>query len=29
MARTITRPKITVQPIYTGSKDMKEVFISQ
>lgn len=28
MARTITRPKITVQPVYTGSKDMREVFIS-
>ena len=28
MARTITRPKITVQPVYTGAKDMREIFIS-
>ena len=28
MARTITRPKITVQAVYSGEKDMREVFIS-
>ncbi|MBC8532316.1 hypothetical protein [Gehongia tenuis] len=28
MARTVTRPKISVQAAYTGEKDMREVFIS-
>lgn len=28
MAKTITRPKIEVQPIYLGGRDMREVFIS-
>lgn len=28
MARTIIRPKITVQAVYSGEKDMREVFIS-
>lgn len=28
MAKTAKRPKIVVQPAYTGGKDMREVFIS-
>ena len=28
MAKTVTRPKITVQAVYTGGKDMREVFVS-
>lgn len=28
MARTTTRPKITVQAVYTGNRDMREIFIS-
>jgi len=28
MARTVTRPKITVQAVYMGGMDMREVFIS-
>lgn len=28
MARTATRPKITVQAVYSGEKDMQEVFVS-
>ncbi len=28
MAKKIMRPKITVQPVYSGSADMREVFIS-
>ena len=28
MARTITRPKITVQSVYSGENDMQELFIS-
>lgn len=28
MAKTAKRPKIVVQPAYTGVKDMREVFIS-
>lgn len=28
MARTVTRPKITVQAVYTGDKDMQELFLS-
>lgn len=28
MVRTITRPKITVQAVYSGDKDMREAFIS-
>lgn len=28
MARTVTRPKITVQAVYMGDMDMREVFIS-
>ena len=28
MAKTVTRPKITVQAVYTGEKDMREVFVS-
>lgn len=28
MAKTITRPKIEVQPVYLGGRDMREVFIS-
>lgn len=27
MARTATRPKITVQAVYSGEKDMREVFV--
>lgn len=27
MARTTTRPKITVQAVYSGDKDMRELFI--
>ena len=28
MAKTVTRPKITVQAVYMGGKDMLEVFVS-
>lgn len=28
MARTVTRPKITVQAVYSGDKDMQELFLS-
>ncbi len=28
MARAVTRPKITVQAVYIGDMDMREVFIS-
>lgn len=28
MAKTAIRPKITVQAVYSGEKDMQEVFIS-
>ena len=28
MAKTITRPKIEVQSVYLGEKDMQEMFIS-
>ena len=28
MAKTVTRPKIIVQAVYTGEKDMREVFVS-
>lgn len=28
MAKTITRPKIEVQPVYLGGRDMREAFIS-
>ena len=28
MAKTVTRPKIEVQPVYLGGRDMREVFIS-
>lgn len=28
MARAATRPKITVQAVYSGEKDMQEVFVS-
>ena len=28
MAKTVTRPKITVQVVYMGGKDMLEVFVS-
>lgn len=28
MAKTVTRPKITVQAVYTGGMDMRELFIS-
>ena len=28
MAKTVTRPKIEVQPGYLGGRDMREVFIS-
>lgn len=28
MAKTITRPKITVQAVYSGGQDMQELFIS-
>lgn len=28
MAKTITRPKITVQAVYSGEQDMRELFIS-
>lgn len=28
MAKTITRPKITVQTVYSGGQDMQELFIS-
>ena len=28
MAKKVTRPKITVQPVYSGGADMREVFIS-
>ena len=28
MAKTVIRPKITVQAVYTGEKDMREVFVS-
>lgn len=28
MAKTTTRPKITVQAVYSGGKDMQELFIS-
>ena len=28
MAKTIIRPKIKVQPVYLGSKDMRELFVS-
>lgn len=28
MARTTERPKITVQAVYTGSGDMREMFVS-
>lgn len=27
MAKTITRPKIEVQPVYLGSRDMRELFV--
>lgn len=28
MARTIARPKICVQAVYSGNKDMREMFVS-
>ena len=28
MARKVVRPKIKVQPVYSGGADMREVFIS-
>lgn len=28
MAKTVTRPKITVQEVYTGDMDMRELFLS-
>lgn len=28
MARTVTRPKICVQAVYSGGKDMQEMFTS-
>lgn len=28
MARTVTRPKITVQTVYSGGTDMQELFVS-
>ncbi len=28
MAKTVTRPKITVQAVYSGKRDMQELFIS-
>lgn len=28
MARTVMRPKITVQAIYSGGADMQELFVS-
>lgn len=28
MAKTVTRPKITVQAVYSGEQDMQELFIS-
>lgn len=28
MARTVTRPKICVQAVYSGGMDMQEMFIS-
>ena len=28
MARTVTRPQIVVQAVYTGGMDMQEMFIS-
>ncbi len=28
MAKTVTRPKITVQAVYSGERDMQELFIS-
>jgi hypothetical protein len=28
MARTATRPKITVQAVYSGDRDMQETFVS-
>ena len=28
MAKKVVRPKIKVQPVYSGSADMREVFIS-
>ncbi len=28
MAKTITRPKIVVQPVYLGEKNIQELFVS-
>jgi len=28
MAKTIIRPKIEIQPVYLGSRDMRELFVS-
>ena len=28
MAKTVTRPKIEVQPVYLGSRDIRELFVS-
>lgn len=28
MAKTVTRPKITVQAVYSGGTDMQELFVS-
>lgn len=28
MARTVTRPKICVQAVYSGDKDMQKMFVS-
>lgn len=28
MAKTVMRPKITVQAVYAGEKDMREMFVS-
>lgn len=28
MAKKVIRPKITLQPVYSGGADMREVFIS-
>ena len=28
MARTVTRPKINVQEVYSGGADMQELFVS-
>ncbi len=28
MAKTVTRPKITVQAVYSGGMDMQELFVS-